>query len=61
MKAGKHSFGFAETTSLLRTIKIWSLASDCETLITGQASPKQAALGLILNHEWKQRHDKYAA
>ena len=49
-KASKNYFGFAETTSHIKAIKIWSLASDWESLITGQASPKQAALGLILHH-----------
>ena len=37
-KASKNYFGFAETTSHIKAIKIWSLASDWESLITGQCS-----------------------
>ena len=48
--ASKKYFGFAETTAHIKAIKIWSLDSDWESLITGQASPKQAVLGLILHH-----------
>ena len=45
----KNSYGYFVTPSRLTTTKIWSLASDWESLITKGISPKQAILGLV-NH-----------
>ena len=43
--ANKNEYGYAITHSHLEAIKIWSLASDWESLITKETSPKQAVMG----------------
>ena len=47
--ANKNEYGYAITHSHLEAIKIWSLASDWESLITKETSPKQAVMGLVIH------------
>ena len=44
-----NEYGYAETSSHLRAIKIWSLASDWEALAMQEDSPKQVVMGLVLH------------
>ncbi len=44
-----NEYGYAETSSHLRAIKIWSLASDWGSLVTNDNSPKQVVMGLVLH------------
>ena len=44
----RNEYGYM-ITSQTKATKIWSLASDWETLITGAPSPKQAIMGLVLH------------
>ena len=44
----KNEYGYV-ITSRVKATKIWSLASDWETLMTGSPSPKQAIMGLVLH------------
>ena len=44
----RNEYGYM-ITSQAKATKIWSLASDWETLITGAPSPKQAIMGLVLH------------
>ena len=44
----KNEHGYAVTSSAKAT-KIWSIASDWESLITKSPSPKQAVIGLVLH------------
>ena len=44
----RNEYGYMITFQAKAT-KIWSLASDWETLITGAPSPKQAIMGLVLH------------
>ncbi len=48
--AKKNEYGYNITTSKNLAIKIWSLASDWESLITKKSSPKQEILGKIGIH-----------
>ena len=43
-----NSSGYA-ITSAIQATKIWSIASDWETLVTKKRSPKQIVLGLVLH------------
>ena len=47
--ATKKEHGYAQTKSHLQAIKIWSLASDWQSLITKEPSPKQAIMGLVIH------------
>ena len=47
--ASKNEYRYAITHSHLKAIKIWSLASDWESLITRETSPKQAVMGLVIH------------
>ena len=44
-----NSYGFVGTDSGLLANKIWSVASDWESLVTRKATPKQVVLGLVLH------------
>ena len=44
-----NEYGYAETPTHLKAIKIWSLASDWESLIAAQPTPKQAVMGLVIH------------
>ena len=43
----KNSNGYASAPSNSKSIKVWSLASDWETLLTGKPSTEQFVLGLV--------------
>eukprot|EP00794_Sanderia_malayensis_P013459 gene13459-14844_t len=47
--AEKNEYGYACTNSHIKAIKIWSLASDWESLITKEPSAKQAVMGLVIH------------
>ena len=47
--AKKNEYGYAITNSHLEAIKIWSLSSDWESLLTRETSPKQAVMGLVIH------------
>ena len=47
----KNSHGYFITDSTSKAMKIWSLASDWESLITHEVTGKQAALGLIIHRD----------
>ena len=40
---------YAGTNSRILAAKIWSLASDWESLVTRKPTPKQAMLGLVIH------------
>jgi len=44
-----NEFGYAELPSYNEAMKIWSLASDWESLITKQPNPKTATMGLVIH------------
>eukprot|EP00794_Sanderia_malayensis_P016391 gene16391-18028_t len=46
MKTNEHGYA---VTSRTKAIKIWSIASDWETLVTSSPSPKLAVMGLVLH------------
>ena len=47
----KNSYGYFATDSQLLATKIWSIASDWESLITKDMTGKQACLGLIIHRD----------
>ncbi|KAG1696685.1 hypothetical protein GQR58_006189 [Nymphon striatum] len=47
-----NKYGYAETTSHLRAINIWSMASDWEAFATQEDSPKQGE-SLTMSNEYK--------
>eukprot|EP00794_Sanderia_malayensis_P012974 gene12974-14308_t len=51
-----NEYGYA-ATSRVKATKIWSLASDWESLLTKVPSPKQAIMGLVL-HRLTDGHSK---
>ena len=44
-----NEFGYAETQSHNAAIKIWSLASDWESLVTRRPNPKTTTMGLLIH------------
>ena len=50
-----NAFGYVNTNSRLLATRIWSLASDWESLVTRKPTPKQEILGLVIHRNTGSR------
>ena len=54
-----NAFGYVHTNSRLLATRIWSLASDWESLVTRKPTPKQEILGLVIHRNTGSRQVDY--